>query len=139
MAARSGASRRHFLLGSKCLSSRSIVDSAWSSLSIVTKKKLSTGKQKTQSERRLYEATSGSGLIPLNPILNAISGRTKKLKSHIAIERKELCAESLESKFSGYFIFKNKGYGTKEHFSSLKENGITHLHRKSFLTKLNPV
>lgn len=63
-----------------------------------------TGKQKTQSERRLYEATSGSGLIPLNPILNAISGRTKKLKSHIAIERKELCAESLESKF-GVLLF----------------------------------
>lgn len=63
-----------------------------------------TGKQKTQSERRLYEATSGSGLIPLNPILNAISGRTKKLKSHIAIERKEQCAESLESKF-GVLLF----------------------------------
>ena len=63
-----------------------------------------TGKQKTQSERRLYEATSGSGLVPLNPILNAISGRTKKIKSHIAIERKELCAESLESKF-GVLLF----------------------------------
>ena len=45
-----------------------------------------------------------AGLIPLNPILNAISGRTKKLKSHIAIERKELCAESLESKF-GVLLF----------------------------------
>lgn len=65
-----------------------------------------TGKQKTQSERRLYEATSGSGLVPLNPILNAISGRTKKLKSHIAIERKELCAESLESKF-GVLLFED--------------------------------
>jgi hypothetical protein len=63
-----------------------------------------TGKQKTQSERRLYEATSGSGLVPLNPILNAISGRTKKLKSHISIERKELCAKSLESKF-GVLLF----------------------------------
>ncbi len=45
--------------------------------------------------------------------------------------------ESLEKKYSGYLIFKNKGYGTKEHLSSIKENGITNLHRKSFLKKSN--
>lgn len=45
-----------------------------------------TGKLKTQSERRLHEATTGSGLVPLNPILNWISGRTKKLKGQIARE-----------------------------------------------------
>ena len=43
----------------------------------------------------------------------------------------------LEKKYSGYLIFKNKGYGTKEHFSIIKEKGITNLHRKSFLTKSN--
>ncbi len=41
--------------------------------------------------------------------------------------------ERLEKKYSGYLIFKNKGYGTKEHLSSIQENGITNLHRKSFL------
>ena len=45
--------------------------------------------------------------------------------------------ESLEKKYSGYLIFRNKGYGTKEHLSSIKENGITKLHRKSFLKKSN--
>lgn len=45
-----------------------------------------TGKQKTQSERRLHEATSGSGLVPLTPMLNWLSGRTKKLKEQIARE-----------------------------------------------------
>lgn len=40
----------------------------------------------TKGERLLFEATSGSGLIPLNPILNGISGRTKKLKKQVAIE-----------------------------------------------------
>ena len=45
--------------------------------------------------------------------------------------------ERLEKKYSGYFIFKNKGYGTREHFSNIKKNGITNLHRKSFLKKLN--
>ncbi len=40
----------------------------------------------TQSERKLYEATSGGGLIPLNPILNAISGRTKMLKNRVNVD-----------------------------------------------------
>ena len=38
----------------------------------------------TKAERELFEATSGGGLIPLNPILNGISGRTKMLKKRIA-------------------------------------------------------
>jgi len=42
----------------------------------------------TQSERKLHEATTGSGLVPLNPILNWISGRTQMLKKRIAIEEK---------------------------------------------------
>ena len=45
--------------------------------------------------------------------------------------------ERLEKKYSGYFIFKNKGYGTKKHLSIIKQNGITNLHRKSFLKKSN--
>jgi hypothetical protein len=47
------------------------------------------GKLKTQSERKLNEATTGGGIIPLNPILNAISGRTKELKNQIKLERKD--------------------------------------------------
>ncbi len=58
-----------------------------------------TGKLKTQSERRLYEARSGGGIVPLNPILNWISGRTKKLKKQVAIEaqdrRMEQASEAL--------------------------------------------
>ncbi len=41
--------------------------------------------------------------------------------------------ERLEKKYPGYLIFKNKGYGTKEHLSIIRECGITRLHRKSFL------
>jgi len=39
----------------------------------------------------------------------------------------------LEKEYAGYFLFKNKGYGTKTHFSSIQAKGITNLHRKSFL------
>ena len=42
----------------------------------------------TKNERILYEATTGGGLIPLNPLLNALSGRTKELKNQVRLERK---------------------------------------------------
>ena len=72
---------------------------------------------------------------------NIISGDSKLTSiaaaSILAKVKRDFLMERLEEKYSGYFIFKNKGYGTKEHFSSLKANGISNLHRKSFLTKLN--
>ena len=72
---------------------------------------------------------------------NIISGDSKftsiAAASILAKVTRDFLMERLESKFSGYLIFKNKGYGTKEHLLTLKENGITSLHRKSFLTKLN--
>jgi len=34
--------------------------------------------------------------------------------------------------YSGYGLARNKGYGTEEHFRSLKERGPTGLHRMSF-------
>ena len=42
----------------------------------------------TQSQRKLYEATSGAGLVPINPLLNWISGRTKMLKNRIKTDNK---------------------------------------------------
>ena len=46
-------------------------------------------KKYSPAERRLHEATTGSGLVPLNPILNAISGRTTMLKKEVVVEKKE--------------------------------------------------
>ncbi len=34
--------------------------------------------------------------------------------------------------FDGYFLSKNKGYGTKDHYHALKEKGATLFHRLSF-------
>ena len=81
-------------------------------------------------------------LRPWNGIQkNIVSGDTKFISissaSIVAKVSRDNLMESLENKYSGYRIFKNKGYGTKEHFSSIKENGITNLHRKSFLKKSN--
>jgi ribonuclease HII len=72
---------------------------------------------------------------------NIISGDSKFIAiasaSIIAKVSRDNLMERLGKKYSAYLIFKNKGYGTKEHFSIIKENGITNLHRKSFLKKLN--
>lgn len=62
------------------------------------------GKMKTQSERRLYEATSGVGLIPLVPIINAISGRTKRLKEFVKLEKMDSCLDKMKSDFSQLFF-----------------------------------
>lgn len=45
-------------------------------------------KKKTQSERKLNEATTGGGLIPVNPLINAITGRTKMLKDRVKRDEK---------------------------------------------------
>ena len=71
------------------------------------------------------------------PQKNIISGDSKftsiAAASIIAKVSRDRLMKRLEEGYSGYLILKNKGYGTKEHFSAIKANGITNLHRKSFL------
>ena len=43
----------------------------------------------------------------------------------------------LEGKYKGYTLYKNKGYGTSDHFLSINHLGITNMHRKSFIKKLD--
>ena len=72
---------------------------------------------------------------------NIISGDSKftsiSSASIIAKVSRDNLMERLEKKYPGYLLFKNKGYGTREHLSIIKKNGITNLHRKSFLMKSN--
>ena len=71
---------------------------------------------------------------------NIISGDLKFISiasaSIVAKVSRDNLMERLEKKYSGYLIFKNKGYGTREHLSLIKKNGMTKLHRKSFLKKI---
>jgi ribonuclease HII len=39
----------------------------------------------------------------------------------------------MAKKYPGYAWGQNKGYGTKLHYLGIKKQGITKLHRKSFL------
>ena len=72
---------------------------------------------------------------------NIVSGASKftaiASASIVAKVSRDNLMERLEKEYPRYFIFKNKGYGTREHFSSIKDYGITNLHRKSFLKKSN--
>ena len=72
---------------------------------------------------------------------NIVSGDSKFISiasaSIVAKVSRDNLMMRLERKYSEYLIFKNKGYGTREHLSLIKKNGITKLHRKSFLKKSN--
>ena len=57
--------------------------------------------------------------------------------SILAKVKRDLLMNRLEKKYKGYKIFKNKGYGTSDHFSSINQLGITNMHRKSFIKKLD--
>ena len=76
------------------------------------------GKQLTQAERRLADATGGKNFsigggiggvgagFNLNPLLNKISGRTKKLKHHVVLDNQRTYIEKLKSQYSE-LLFEN--------------------------------
>jgi len=73
-----------------------------------------TGKPKTQSERRLYDADHGKmfavGLgaaVNVNKLLNAISGRTKKLKKRVKLEADEALLYSIKARLGKDFFKEN--------------------------------
>ncbi|WP_166965901.1 carboxypeptidase-like regulatory domain-containing protein [Yeosuana marina] len=66
-----------------------------------------TGKPATISERKLNEATTGSGIIPLNPIINALTGRTKMLKNRVKIDEKEALMQSIKARLEKDFLASN--------------------------------
>lgn len=56
-------------------------------------------KKYTPAERKLYTATTGGGIVPLDPIINWISGRTTMLKKEVIVEKNE----KLLLKLDGYY------------------------------------
>lgn len=78
-----------------------------------------TGKKKTKNERILAEASGFSpklggslggvgGSIGLAPIINAISGRTKKLKKIIALDENTKMMNALKNRLSEAFFKENE-------------------------------
>ncbi|WP_276392783.1 hypothetical protein [Eudoraea chungangensis] len=63
----------------------------------------------TQAERKLFEATTGGGLVPLNPILNAITGRTKYLKKVLAYQEKYARTNRVRDFYADSLFVQNLG------------------------------
>lgn len=75
-----------------------------------------TGKPKTINKRKLADADGGSwgyiGIgagVNLHKLLNAISGRTKKLKQRVELDEKEKCRKRMKD-FYGESIFENEEF-----------------------------
>lgn len=64
-----------------------------------------TGRPLTQSERRLAEARIGQpGTLPILPLINAITGRTKMLKKRVFLEKKSTLIKSIKDRLSEDFF-----------------------------------
>jgi len=82
-----------------------------------------TGKPKTQKERKLYEADAGKSIIiapmfvgiNIHKILNKISGRTKKLKQAVKLEKQDKCMQKAKSEFSNMLF---ADYKIEEHLKT---------------------
>jgi len=67
-------------------------------------------KQYTPAERRLKTAGDWSGtgidgaLLSLDPLINGITGRTKRLKAELEVERKEFLQDKINANFDSEFI-----------------------------------
>lgn len=61
-------------------------------------------KKRTQAERRIYTATTSQAGIPLDLILNILSGRLKKIKKLNRLEKKKQKFNHLKNRFKNYMI-----------------------------------
>ena len=68
---------------------------------------------------------------------NIVQGEAKfasiAAASLLAKVKRDSLMNRFEIKYEGYYLSKNKGYGTKEHFLSIQRKGLTKMHRTSFL------
>lgn len=58
----------------------------------------------TPAERKLYTATTGSGLVSVDGIINMFSGRTAMLKTALLYEKKEIILNKISNLFEDNFF-----------------------------------
>jgi len=70
------------------------------------------------------------------PFMAVIKGDNRSLSiasaSIIAKVTRDQLMDKLDCKYPGYGFSGNKGYGTRDHMSSLADIGYSHIHRKSY-------
>ncbi len=60
----------------------------------------------TPAERRLYTATTGSGFVSVDAIINAINGKTNQIKKEIVVEKHQMAQVKLGNMFDEDFLIK---------------------------------
>ena len=105
------------------------------------------------TKRAFCEAFSMMRLPVTDVLIDALTGLSIAARQHALIHGDALsysiAAASIVAKverdrymieqdklYPGYGFAKNKGYGTKEHMDAIRQNGVTPIHRMSFLKKL---
>lgn len=60
----------------------------------------------TPAERRLYTATTGSGFVSVDAIINTINGKTKQIEKEIVVEKHQSAQTKLGNMFDEDFLMK---------------------------------
>ena len=60
----------------------------------------------TPAERRYYTATTGSGFVSVDGIINMINGKTKQIKKEIVVEKNQLVQSKLGNMYDEEFIIR---------------------------------
>ena len=94
----------------------------------------------TKIEQVIVDAVSLTGLDI--PVKSVIKGDEKCVSVAAAsiiakVERDAYMAE-MDKLYPGYGFLTNSGYGTEAHYAGIEENGITPIHRKTFLKSFDP-
>ena len=75
------------------------------------------------------------------PQMSLIKGDSKSVSiapaSILAKVTRDREMVAMDQKYPGYGFASNKGYGTKAHYEGIHKNGITPVHRRSFLKNLD--
>lgn len=83
-----------------------------------------------------YLLIDGFGLAMDCPQQNIIRGDRKSISiaaaSIMAKVLRDQMMERMDRIYEGYGLARHKGYGTREHFHSIQNKGVTRLHRRSF-------
>ena len=95
-------------------------------------------KHREKLQHVLIDAVRLEGLdYPETPI---VKGDQKSISiaaaSIIAKVKRDDMMIRYASEYPGYRFEKNKGYGTRAHYEGIRENGITPIHRRSFLKNI---
>jgi len=102
------------------------------------------------TKKAMVESVNSLSTKPEALIIDAVQLQDVEIKQHSVIKGDEkslsVAAASIVAKvtrdrymvemaekYPGYAFEKNKGYGTAAHYQGLRENGISEIHRKSFL------